>query len=61
MTSKAVIADFNRLNCTNKKWQSEIYGNNPTKWDNANAQIVACDSQGIKYVLDVAKVLGQVT
>jgi preprotein translocase subunit SecD len=58
VTSKAVIADFNRLNCTNKKWQSEIYGNDPTKWDNANAQIVACDSQGDKYVLDVAKVLG---
>jgi preprotein translocase subunit SecD len=56
--SKAVIADFNRLNCTNKKWQSEIYGNNATNWDNANAQIVACDSQGNKYVLDVAKVLG---
>ena len=35
VTSKAVIADFNRLNCTNKKWQSEIYGDNPTKWDNA--------------------------
>ncbi len=58
VTSKAVIADFNRLNCTNKKWQSEIYGDDPTKWDNAGAQIVACDSQGNKYVLDVAKVLG---
>jgi preprotein translocase subunit SecD len=58
VTSKAVIADFNRLNCTNKRWQSEIYGNDPTKWDNASAQIVACDSQGNKYVLDVAKVLG---
>jgi len=58
VTSKAVIADFNRLNCTNKQWQSEIYGNDATKWDNANAQIVACDSQGQKYVLDVAKVLG---
>jgi preprotein translocase subunit SecD len=56
--SKAVIADFNRLNCTNKKWQSQIYGNDPAKWDNANAQVVACDSQGNKYVLDVAKVLG---
>jgi len=56
--SKAVIADFNRLNCTNKKWQSAIYGNDPAKWDNANSQVVACDSQGNKYVLDVAKVLG---
>ena len=58
VTSKAVIADFNRLNCTNKKWQSEIYGSDATKWDNAKAQIVACDSAGNKYVLDVAKVLG---
>lgn len=56
--SQAVIKDFNRLDCANKNWQKEIYGNNPTKWDNANAQVVACDSQGNKYVLDVAKVLG---
>jgi preprotein translocase subunit SecD len=58
VTSKAVISDFNRLNCTHKNWQSEIYGNNPTKWDNRGAQVVACDSTGLKYVLDVAKVLG---
>jgi len=58
VTSKAVISDFNRLNCTNKKWQSAIYGNDPAKWDNASAQVVGCDSQGNKYVLDVAKVLG---
>jgi preprotein translocase subunit SecD len=58
VTSKAVIADFNRLNCTHKDWQKEIYGNNPNNWDNPNAQIVGCDSQGQKYVLDKAKVLG---
>src|SRR5262249_47601870 len=56
--SPAVIADFNRLNCAHKDWQKEIYGGNPTKWDNANAQVVACEGQGIKYVLDVAKVQG---
>ena len=58
VTSKAVIADFNRLNCAKKNWQSSVYGNNPNKWDDPGAQIVACDSQGNKYVLDVAKVLG---
>jgi preprotein translocase subunit SecD len=58
VTSKAVIADFNRLNCTDKKWQQDIYGNNPSRWDDPSKQIVACDAQGQKYVLDVAKVVG---
>jgi preprotein translocase subunit SecD len=58
VTSKAVIADFNRLNCTHKNWQKEIYGNDPTKWDDANAQVVGCDNAGYKYVLDKAKVTG---
>jgi preprotein translocase subunit SecD len=58
VTSKAVIADFNRLNCANKKWQQQIYGDNPAKWDDPAKQIVACDSSGTKYVLDVARVLG---
>jgi preprotein translocase subunit SecD len=53
-----VIADFNRLNCAHKDWQKQIYGSNPNNWDNPNAQIVGCDSQGQKYVLDKAKVLG---
>jgi len=56
--SPAVIADFNRLNCAHKDWQKEIYGGNPTKWDNATAQVVGCEGQGLKYVLDVAKVQG---
>jgi len=59
VTSAAVISDFNRLNCTHKDWQKEIYGGDPTKWDNANAQVVGCDSQGLKYVMDVAKVQGR--
>jgi preprotein translocase subunit SecD len=58
VTSQAVIADFNRLNCAHRDWQKLIYGDNPNNWDNPNAQIVACDSQGQKYVLDKAKVLG---
>jgi preprotein translocase subunit SecD len=59
VTSKAVIADFNRLNCSDKKWQQKIYGRNPAAWDDPSKQIVACDQgTGVKYVLDVAKVLG---
>ncbi len=56
--SAAVIRDFNRLNCKNKDWQKQIYGNNPNNWDAPGSQIVACDSSGLKYVLDVAKVVG---
>jgi preprotein translocase subunit SecD len=59
VTNPAVIADFNRLNCAHKDWQKEIYGGDPTKWDNATAQVVGCDSQGLKYVMDVAKVQGR--
>jgi preprotein translocase subunit SecD len=58
VTSKAVIADFNRLNCSHKNWQKQIYGNDPTRWDNAGTQVVGCDSAGNKYVLDKAKVTG---
>jgi preprotein translocase subunit SecD len=57
--SAAVIKDFNRLNCSHRNWQSQIYGSNPNNWNAPGAQIVACDSTGIKYVLDVAKVVGQ--
>jgi len=56
--SAAVIRDFNRLNCKDKNWQGQIYGVNPNNWDNPNIQIVSCDGQGYKYVLDVAKVSG---
>jgi preprotein translocase subunit SecD len=58
VTDKAVIADFNKLNCTDKNWQKKVYGGNPAKWDDPSKQIVGCEGRGIKYVLDVAKVLG---
>ena len=58
VTSKAVIANFNRLNCAQSDWQKRIYGDNPASYDDPSRQIVACDAQGNKYVLDVAKVLG---
>jgi preprotein translocase subunit SecD len=56
--SPAVIKDFNRLDCRHKNWQKQIYGSNPNNWDNPYVQIVSCDAQGTKYVLDVAKVQG---
>lgn len=59
VTSAAVIKDFNRLNCHDKHWQKEIYGSNPWNFDNPNKQIVGCDNQGNKYILDVAKVQGK--
>ncbi len=58
ITSKAVISDFNRLNCADSNWQKRIYGGNPAAWDDPSKQVVGCDPQGNKYVLDVAKVLG---
>ena len=58
VTSKDVIAKFNKLNCANKNWQTQIYGGNPAAWDDPSKQIVGCDPQGAKYILDVAKVLG---
>jgi preprotein translocase subunit SecD len=51
-------AEFNKLNCADKDWQSKIYGNNPNSWDNVSSQVVAC-YQGEKYALDKAKVTGQ--
>src|SRR5262245_49178092 len=57
VTGKGVIADFNKLNCANKHWQQQMYGGNPTAWDDPSKQIVSCDTHGAKYVLDVAKVL----
>jgi preprotein translocase subunit SecD len=58
VTSKAVLADFNKLNCADKNWQKQIYGGNPSRWDDPTKQIVGCDRSGNKYVLDVAKVVG---
>jgi preprotein translocase subunit SecD len=58
VTDKAVIAKFNKLNCADKNWQQKIYGGNPAAWDDPSKQIVGCEGQNIKYVLDVAKVLG---
>ena len=58
LVSKAVQKEFNELNCHDKNWQAKIYGNDPNRWDNPNAQVVACDSSGTKYALDKAHVTG---
>jgi preprotein translocase subunit SecD len=44
MLQPQTIADFNKLNCANKHWQSQIYGLNPSGWNRPNQQAVACYS-----------------
>jgi preprotein translocase subunit SecD len=51
-------AQFDKLNCSNPKWKTEIYGNNPNAWDNPDIQTVAC-YQGQKWALDKALVTGE--
>ena len=58
LLSAAVKAQFDQLNCANKHWKSQIYGSNPSNWDNTNTQTVAC-YQGNKYALDKATVTGE--
>src|SRR6266516_2307831 len=54
----AVLAKFNKLDCTRSDWQRQV-GYNPNAEDNPNSQIVACSQdKATKYVLDVAKVEG---
>ena len=58
MVSPAVAKLFDKLNCRKKNWQAEIYPRGAAAYDNKKSQIVSCDSSGLKYVLDVAKVTG---
>jgi preprotein translocase subunit SecD len=53
-----VKAQFDRLNCANPHWKSQIYGTNPNNWDNANIQVVSCYG-GYKYALAKATVTGE--
>jgi preprotein translocase subunit SecD len=50
MVSAKALALFKKLNCANKGWQHEIYGDQSYKYD-TEPQIVSCDGSGIKYVL----------
>jgi len=58
-----VLKLFNYLVCKpgeqRPTWQTQIGYTTPPDWDNPNAQIVSCGSDGTKYALDVAKVLGE--
>ncbi len=57
----ATIALFNKVTCTpgdTTKWKQQAGYNNAEDYDNPNAQVVSCDNQGNKYLLDVAKVQG---
>jgi preprotein translocase subunit SecD len=59
LVSKSTLAQFGKLNCADKNWQQKIYGSSATAYDNPDKQIVTCDSSGVKYVLDIAKVTGE--
>jgi preprotein translocase subunit SecD len=54
----ATKAQFDRLNCADSNWKSQIYGTNPNNWDNPKIQVVSC-LDGIKYALGTAVVTGQ--
>jgi preprotein translocase subunit SecD len=49
---------FDRLNCANKNWKTQIYGAVPSAWDNPNVQTVSCFGTE-KYVLAPAVVQGK--
>jgi len=56
-----VLALFNKLVCKpgdSTQWKLQVGYTNAESYDNPNTQIVACDSTGNKYALDVAKVKG---
>jgi preprotein translocase subunit SecD len=60
----ATRALFDKLNCANPRWRTEIYGNDPNNWDNPAIQTVTCFSQGagqpvMKYALDKSTVTGE--
>ncbi len=56
------VKDFDRLNCADKNWQSQIYGSNPNGWNRPTQQAVGCfsPSKGVlyKYAMDVPVILG---
>jgi preprotein translocase subunit SecD len=56
-----VLALFNKLVCKpndTTAWKTQVGYTNAEAYDNPNTQIVACDSSGDKYALDVAKIQG---
>jgi preprotein translocase subunit SecD len=61
LVNKETLALFNKVQCTpgdTTKWKQQAGYTSAADYDNADVQIVSCDSQGGKYALDVAKVPG---
>ena len=61
LVNKQTLALFDKVQCTpgdTTKWKQQAGYTTAQAYDNANVQIVSCDSQGNKYALDVAKVPG---
>jgi preprotein translocase subunit SecD len=55
------VKDFNQLNCSNKHWQTQLYGLNPSGWNRPNQQAVGCYSFGgvtYKYAMAVPVIQG---
>jgi preprotein translocase subunit SecD len=62
VASPQTIALFNKVQCTpndTTKWKQEAGYTQASDYDAAGSQVIACDAQGNKYLLDVAKVPGQ--
>jgi preprotein translocase subunit SecD len=57
LVSAPVKALFDKLNCEDPNWQKQV-GYTNGEYDNADAQIVSCDSAHNKYVLDKSTVAG---
>jgi preprotein translocase subunit SecD len=61
LLSPAVKALFDKLNCANPNWKSQIYGSATAAtpaYDDVSSQTVAC-YQGLKYALDRSTVTGE--
>jgi preprotein translocase subunit SecD len=57
LVSAPVKAQFNKLNCANPNWQQEV-GYTKGQYNDPGIQIVSCDSDHNKFVLDKAHVVG---
>jgi preprotein translocase subunit SecD len=61
LLTPAVRALFDKLNCANRNWKSQIYGSangSTPPYDNVSSQTVTC-YQGFKYALDRSTVTGE--
>jgi preprotein translocase subunit SecD len=54
----ATVRLFDKLNCADKNWKTQLYGPVPSAWDNPNVQTVSCFG-GEKYALNTAVVQGK--